>query len=133
MPLYKDSMYFYDAPQVVKVDAVRLDELLAGRRFDLIFMDIEGSEYFAMKGMPSLLKNAQYVITEFIPHHLARVAGITVVQFLECLHEFETLIVPSKRISVAKDQFHQVLQGMFNSGQSDEGLIFVRRRVNVVF
>ena len=133
MPLCKDNMYFHDAPSVMKVDAFPLDEVLPGKRFDLIFMDIEGSEYFCMKGMPFLLKTAEYVIVEFIPHHLARVAGITVVQFLECLHEFETLIVPSKRISVAKDQFHQVLQGMFNSGQPDEGLIFVRSRVNVVF
>ena len=48
-------MYTYDNPKVIDVDAYSLDEYLDHDEFDLVLIDIEGSEYFAMKGMSNIL------------------------------------------------------------------------------
>src|ERR1700757_19770 len=40
MPVQREYMYFYDSPEVISVDAVRLDDLLVGQNFDVVFMDI---------------------------------------------------------------------------------------------
>lgn len=44
-PAVKDFAYFYDSPELVTIPAAPLDEVLDGERFDVILMDIEGSEY----------------------------------------------------------------------------------------
>jgi FkbM family methyltransferase len=82
MPKIKHNFYFSDSPQVVDVQAVSLDELLGPRHFDLVIMDIEGSEYFALKGMQKILQSANSLFIEFLPHHLKNVAGVTVTELL---------------------------------------------------
>jgi len=124
MPLHRDETYFYDRPAVVQVRGVRLDDLLDGD-FDLVLMDIEGSEYFALLGMQRILAGAATLIVEFLPHHLSRVAGVTVEQFLQPLAgHFRTLLVPSTREEVGAEGFAFVLQGMFEENQGDAGVIF---------
>ena len=49
MPKVHKYMYFSDSPDVITVKGSRLDDVLAGRSFDVIFMDIEGSEYFRLR------------------------------------------------------------------------------------
>jgi FkbM family methyltransferase len=125
MPLHRDETYFYDNPQVVQVRGVRLDDLLGGSGFDVILMDIEGSEYFAFLGMQRLLAGAGTLIVEFLPHHLSRVAGITVEQFLQPLAgHFRSLLVPSTQEAVGAEGFRFVLEGMFDENQGDAGVIF---------
>ena len=97
LPVHRDPIYFNDDPEVGHVQARRLDDLLVDQIFDVIFMDIEGSEYFALKGMPNLLARASMVVCEFLPHHFFRVAGIAIDDFAECLEQFRTLIVPKRR------------------------------------
>jgi len=126
MPLHKDGAYFHDNPQIVKVPSLAMDGLLKDRTFDLIFMDIEGSEYFAMKGMPGLLSRAKILITEFLPHHLARVGGITVRDFLSPLKDFELLYIPSLTTKCESPDFERVLTEMFVRGIGDEGIIFFK-------
>lgn len=126
MPLHRDHVYFYDNPQIVKVPAVRMDTLLKDRTFDLIFMDIEGSEYFAMRGMPELLSRAKVLITEYLPHHLARVGGITVRDFLSPLREFELLYIPSLMAKYEAHEFETILTEMFVRGFGDEGIVFFK-------
>ena len=41
-------IYYYDRPDVVRVPMVTVDELLADDGADLVVMDLEGSEYFAL-------------------------------------------------------------------------------------
>jgi FkbM family methyltransferase len=130
MPLYRDQAYFYDNPEVRRVPAVVLDDLLRGRQFDLVFMDIEGSEYFAMQGMKELLSHARVVVTEFIPHHLTRVAGIGVGEFLDQLRQFQTMIVPSMTCCFHAPDFERILTDMCARGQGDEGIIFLRDKVD---
>lgn len=125
MPMHRDDIYFYDNPQVVAVPGVRLDDLLPGERFELVFMDIEGSEYHAFLGMQRILAEARTLIVEFLPHHLARVAGVTVEQFLKPLSaHFSTLTVPSTGLRAGRKEIPGVLQRMFDDNQGDAGIIF---------
>ena len=134
MPKERDADYFHDAPAVRQVPGVRLDDLLVGQRFDLIFMDIEGSEYFAMRGMPGLIATTPVVVAEFLPPHLDRVAGITVDDFLAPLAEFTTLVAPSLRQTVhGLPAMRALLEHLCATGQGDAGLVFHRQHITVNF
>ncbi len=98
------------------------------RQFDLVVMDIERSEYYAPQGMERILTSRNCLIVEFVPHHLSNVAGISVRQFLEpILPHFSKLTVPSMMQTIAGARIHELLQAMFDAGQTDGGLIFERR------
>ena len=45
-----------------------MDEFLKDEKFDFIFMDIEGSEEPAMRGMPRLISQTKVLVSEFLPH-----------------------------------------------------------------
>lgn len=125
VPKIKDRMYYYDAPHEIYVESVRLDDFLPGRTFDVILMDIEGSEYFALQGMPRILKSCKALIVEFVPHHLKNVAGVSVAQFLAVLPpHLDTLFLPSLNRTVDKADFQATLQGLVDRNQSDEGIVF---------
>jgi FkbM family methyltransferase len=128
VPRSRDYIYYYDNPKVVTVAAKRLDGVFADRTFDLIVMDIEGSEIFAMRGMPELLRRASYLAIEFVPHHLANVAGVSVAEFLDPIGAagFSKLHVPSTGQHVSWDQAAPLLSAMFEHDQEDDGLIFSR-------
>lgn len=127
MPMVPDYAYFYDSPEVVSVEAHPLDEVLGDSQIDIILMDIEGSEYFALGGMQHILSRASVLFMEFIPHHLRNVSGVSVDQLLELIRpHFSTLFVPSREITAAKDQFGDVLQTMYDRDQSDEGIVFTK-------
>ena len=126
LPINNKVMYRYDDPEVIEVESETLDTLLEGKKFDLILLDIEGSEYFAMKGMPILLANCRTLIVEFLPHHLTNVAGITVEQFLENIpKQMKRLTIPSRNQTVPVEQAGPTLQDMFDKNQGDDGLIFL--------
>ncbi len=83
-PVVADARYTYDRPAVVKVPMRRLDDALAGG-FDVIVMDIEGSEAFALRGMARLLAGARHLFVEFLPHHLRNVAGVDADAFCDLI------------------------------------------------
>lgn len=125
MPLMHDPMYFYDDPEIVDVQGVPLDDCLTDHDFDLVFMDVEGSEYFAFLGMQDILARASTAIVEFLPHHLSHVAGITVTDFLRPIApHFSSLIIPTLGIQCEPQAFLPVLEAMFDAGRSDPGIIF---------
>lgn len=127
VPQKKDYAYYYDNPQTIKVPAVRLDDQLAEKQYDLIVMDIEGSEYFALKGMPEILKQAKVLVVEYLPHHLKKVSGVTVDQFLGLIEpHFSRLTVPSRGLKVEGKGIRGVLQEMYDRDQEDNGIIFER-------
>ena len=127
MPLTREYMYFYDSPEIATVGADRLDDVLNGKRFNAVFMDIEGSEYFALRGMQKILDAARVLFMEFVPHHLKNVSGASVDQLLELIKpHFSTLFVPSKNSTVSKDQFGDVLQEMYDRQQSDDSIVFTK-------
>jgi FkbM family methyltransferase len=134
MPKERADAYFYDNPEVRKVPAVRLDDFLHGQSFDLIFMDIEGSEYFAMKGMPKLLEQASALVVEFLPHHLSSVAGVTFGDFAECLVGFQNLIsMAQKEVVHGESAIKQLLEKMMNENIADMGLILHKQKINASF
>lgn len=126
MPLVRDYLYFFDSPEIATVKGARLDDVLDAR-FGVIFMDIEGSEYFALQGMPKILSKARTLIVEFDPVHLKSVSGVTVSDLVRVLEShFSTLAVPSKNIITSKANFHEVLQTMYDRGEVDDGIIFTK-------
>ena len=120
----RSKMYFYDNPKVTVVQGVRLDDYLHDHDFDLVFMDIEGSEYFAFLGMQEILAHAKALIVEFLPHHLIQVAGVTVEQFLAPLMpHFRSLTIPGMG-RIASDSFLRVLQAMVEQERGEPAIIF---------
>jgi FkbM family methyltransferase len=126
VPKVRDRMYYYDEPEVITVDAVRLDDHLGETAcFDVILMDIEGSEYFALRGMPRLLARARVLQVEFLPHHLKNVGGISVEDFLAVVApHFAILTIPSRGVRIERERFLPVLREMFERGEEDSGLLF---------
>jgi FkbM family methyltransferase len=126
-PLHAHYRYTFDKPALVNVPAHALDTLLAPQQFDFILMDIEGSEHFALAGMPRLLQACRTLVVEFMPQHLADVGGVTARQFAQPLLSFDSLQVPSKHLTVGRDDIVATLEAMVARGESDAGLIFSRR------
>ena len=125
LPINNEYMYRYDNPEVIEVQAHSLDDYLDENNFDLILIDIEGSEYFAMQGMKEILSNCNTLIIEFLPHHLKNVANISVEQFLSVIPKnFKKLIIPSKNETHSIDVGGVILQQMYNNNQGDDGIIF---------
>ena len=119
--------YYTDRPAEIVVPAERLDELLGGSTFDLIVMDIEGSEYFALKGMPQILSRSGALMIEFIPHHLRNVGAVSVEEFVSTIAErFDTLTIPSKNLVVGRQDFVATLQAMYSASEVDD-VIFEKR------
>ena len=127
LPKNNEYMYRYDNPEVIEVQAHSLDEYLNEHKFDLVLIDIEGSEYFAMQGMTEILTNCNTLIVEFLPHHLKNVADVTVEQFLSLIpKQFTKLTIPSKNETHPIDIGGVVLQQMYNNKEGDDGLIFTK-------
>ena len=118
-------LYYYDKPEIISVKAASLDEYLEEKEFDIVVMDIEGSEYFALLGMQKILSKCKVLAVEFLPHHLKNVSGITVEQFLSVIEpHFSRMTIPSKRLKVGAQEFGRYLTEMYNLEQGDEGIIF---------
>ena len=127
VPKTKHPMYYSDGSAVISVDAFALDDYLDDLMFDLVLMDIEGSEYFALQGMQKILAHARVLVVEFLPHHLKNVSGVTVEQFLSVIPpHFRTLTIPSKGLTVDATDRATALTDMFKHDQADDGIIFTR-------
>lgn len=59
--------FTYDSPGTVRVPMRPLDDALSGRHFDLVVMDLEGSEVTAMRGMSRILADTKYLMLEIQP------------------------------------------------------------------
>lgn len=86
-PVKDRYIYNYDHPSLIQVDAYPIDAI-DDTVYDLIIMDIEGSEYFALKGMQRILSKARAMIIEYLPHHLDNVAGVSDKEFLSVFSSF---------------------------------------------
>lgn len=125
VPRTRKFMYYYDDPETVSVKAARLDDCLDEKDFDLVVMDIEGSEYFALQGMKAILSNVNALAVEFLPHHLKNVSGVSVEEFLAVIPKhFTTLTVPTLNLCVQLEDFCSCLTEMYEKEQGDDGIIF---------
>jgi FkbM family methyltransferase len=127
VPLHRDQAYVYDNPDEIQVPAMPLDDLGPDQVFDLVLMDIEGSEYFALQGMPRILAGATVLMIEFIPHHLCRVAGVGVDEFLApVVPHFAWMYVPQHDHLVECGGAAPYLQTLFDSGEAHDAIVFLK-------
>lgn len=125
LPVNRDYAYFYDSPEIADVPSAPLDEVLDGEQVDVILMDIEGSEYFALKGMQRLLACARVLFMEFVPHHLRNVSGATVSELMSTLQpHFSSVFIPTKKAHVTRDRFVPIFQAMYDNDEVDDLLEF---------
>jgi FkbM family methyltransferase len=130
VPAVKEFIYYYDNPQTIAVEGFRLDDRLTEKAFDLIVMDIEGSEYFALQGMQKILRASKVLAVEFLPHHLKNVSRVTVADFVALIEpHFSLMTIPSQRREVPRADFgfRRALQEMYDADQGDAGLVFEKR------
>lgn len=126
-PIKEKIYYVYDKPEVVEVNAYPLDEILGEKAYDLIFMDIEGSEYFALKGMQHLLSKAKVLDIEFFPHHLNEVAGVGPDEFADQIEPyFEWMYVPRDNILVKKNDIKSKIMDMYDGAEGHDGIYFMK-------
>jgi FkbM family methyltransferase len=123
-PKINDHMYTYDNPEIIKVKSAPLDQYLEGQQFNIVIMDIEGSEYFALRGMTRILAEADVLVMEFIPHHLKNVSGVKVEELVVLLQGFSTLTWAAQNISIDRTDFSYLLNFMYENDINDDGLIF---------
>ena len=124
-PKQSHFMYEYDSPERVEIQAHALDTHLSNHAFDLVLMDIEGSEFFALKGMPKILQECKSLIVEFLPHHLRNVAGVDAQTFLKQIPErFTKVTIPSQNVTLSRAEAQALLLKMFRDEKGDDGLIF---------
>lgn len=130
-PNKMEHFYWDSESSVVTVEAMPLDKHLKQTSFDFVFMDIEGSETFAMRGMPKILAACEVLVSEFIPHHLVSVGGLCLEDFLAPIVDFKTMIVPSQKLVAHDTKIKDVLSAMMSKGLSDAGLIFLKKKTTV--
>jgi FkbM family methyltransferase len=127
VPREMDIIYTFDDPERVTIEADALDAVIAERHFDLVVMDIEGSEYFALTGMPEILAGARALIVEFLPYHLRQVAGIDADAFAKpLLAQFSWLYVPKDGRLIEKARILETLRGMYRDNECHDGLLFTK-------
>ena len=124
-PKKSNFLYDYDNPEVIELESHKLDHYLSEHNFDLILLDIEGSEYFAMKGMKEILSNCKTLVVEFLPHHLKNVADIDVDTFISALpNHFTSFRLPDHNQEHNISEVKTVLQKMYDSNTGEDGIIF---------
>jgi FkbM family methyltransferase len=87
MPASRLPEFFSDRPETIQVPCVALDELLGDRTFDLIIIDVEGAEMYALRGMSGLLCRASALVVEVLPSSIEYAAGLGFEDFLAAIPE----------------------------------------------
>ena len=132
-PVIKQEMYYYDKPETISIPLVTLDSICddQNEKYDLVFMDIEGSEIFALKGMDSVLNRSKALIIEFIPHAITNVANSNVDEFVAYTSKyFSFCYVPSKGKYIQSQEFKEYFTKMFYLNEIDDGLVFTKKFFN---
>jgi FkbM family methyltransferase len=127
MPHESYIHYTYDNPEVIEIRAFPLDDTLGDESFDLIVMDIEGSEYFALRGMQNHLSRARALAVEFLPHHLRDIANVGIDQFVEAiLPHFNKMHIEHRDIVNDKSNIRTTLVEMFNANEGHDLIFFMK-------
>ena len=78
--------------------------------------------------MPRLLDAARALLVEFVPHHLANVAGIDAATFLQPIAAagFDRMLVPSDGMRAEGAAMLATLEAMIRADRSEDALVFTR-------
>ena len=87
----------YGTTETVIIPLRRLDDAIENRRFDLVVMDIEGSEYSAFRGMQEILAQCAILQVEILPGNIREVAGVDPSVFVAPLEEHFDVAYVCKR------------------------------------
>lgn len=127
MPHRSYEHYTYDNPEIIEIQAFPSDETLGDIQFDLIIMDIEGSEYFALLGMQNQLAHARALAVEFLPHHISDVANVGINQFVDAiLPHFNQMFIDNKDAMISKNNIRSTLVEMFNANEGRDLIFFIK-------
>ena len=119
--------YLETKHKIVKLETVRLDELLQAKEFEVIVMDIEGSEIFALRGMPILLKKSKILFIEFITFHLEYVAAVSPEEFAsELTPYYKYVYIPGKNTIYENSQFSSLLRSMYDERYHQDLIVFTK-------
>ncbi|MCU0446178.1 MAG: FkbM family methyltransferase [Microscillaceae bacterium] len=131
-PKTEKYYYTFDNPYKVVAQLMPLDLHLETNRLvppDMMIMDIEGSEYFALLGMQKALKQCKVLYIEYVPHHLQNVAGVNNEAFLQLLtpHYQKMKIMEDVIAHTAQEYSQAEFLGVLNTLTQQE------RAVNLLF
>ena len=132
-PVLKKNYYYYDNPETILVPMRTLDDVCLEHKkeFDLVFVDIEGSEIFALQGMNEVLKRTKVLMIEFIPHHIRNVAGCSIDDFIRPLiTNFDFCYAPSSNTYLRSREYHDFFVNMYRLDQVDDVLIFSKHHID---
>lgn len=127
-PSSRSEHYLYDNPSVIQVELRRLDDIFS-EKFDVVLMDIEGSEFAAISGAQEILKAARVFICEYFPNHLRDVAGVTAQEFSALVEnlEFDKVEFPKLGWSgCGKSNLVERFLEIEESESTEDGIIFQR-------
>lgn len=120
--------YVYDNPESIEIEAAPLDGFLDEKDFDLVFMDIEGSEYFALRGMQTILSRCKALSVEFLPHAIIDVACVGIDEFSSTITpHFEWMYIPRHEQLFRGPAIVHQLRTMFEAGEGHEGIYFLKK------
>lgn len=102
-PKTDNIMYNHDNPNKVDVQMISLEDHITEENLTkptAMLMDIEGAEYFALKGMQNTVKDLRFLYVEYVPHHLKNVSDVSNKDFLALIapHFTKASFVRSKKV-----------------------------------
>ncbi len=127
-PVHDRFFYSYDNPKIIDIDCKILDDVFFDvKDFDLVFMDIEGSEYFALQGMQKILSRSKALSVEFLVHHLRDVAAVEIDDFSALIvPHFAWMLLPDTGEFVAQANMASRMREMFETGQNYDCVYFLK-------
>ena len=130
--LLKKKMYYDKDTKLIQTPLKKGDNIFEKiSEIDLMVMDIEGSEYFALLGMKKTLQKTTTLIIEFIPHHLNNVSSTSINEYIELITQyFNYLYIPSQKIYLDNyEQIKKTLEDMYYNNTNDNGIIFSKKKI----
>lgn len=127
-PIYAFEPVSYEVGREIKVKTQVLDDVFQDLNPDLIFMDIEGSEYFALKGAQKLLSRTKVMIMEFDAGYFKKVSGKSAVEIWEVFApHFSRLINPKYNLQFdGTEAVKAEVLRMIESDESHENIVFIK-------
>jgi FkbM family methyltransferase len=134
-PKVEQYAYVYDSPRSIEVTMVSIDEHIRREGLedaDGVIMDIEGAEFLALQGAQKALAAARFLYVEFVPHHLANVAGVSNADFFARItpHFDEVVFVKTREgpFEIGGDAkgFLETADRYRRDGRADD-LLFLKR------
>ena len=132
-PIKENFLYSYDNPEKITVPMIDLDSHILSENMsypDCIIMDIEGAEFFALKGMQESLQHCRILYMEYVPHHLSHVSSTSNKELMDLIiHNFTIVKFNTLKreidISTSTHELMDLLDDLYNKGKSDD-LLFLK-------